>query len=205
MGDRAGTAHASRSSHWSIEHGRWSRCGRWPGWNLLPADRLLADADPRRVGAGDASGLFSVRNAGRQHARRAELGATTKTWAAGVAQSIRRSHWSVVGAGMAAGLAIALVARRSSIGQSVRCSSVACRELVDDRDGVFRGRLDSRAARGSRRSGHHAPAGVEQRFANHSVRRRDAAHHGSVRLVKARPLSAAGVSPPVQIITPSLS
>jgi len=30
-------------------------------------------------------------------------------------------------------------------------------------------------------------------------------HHGSVRLVKARPLSAAGVSPPVQIITPSLS
>jgi hypothetical protein len=30
-------------------------------------------------------------------------------------------------------------------------------------------------------------------------------YHGSVRLEKARPLSAAGVSPPVQIITPSLS
>ena len=30
-------------------------------------------------------------------------------------------------------------------------------------------------------------------------------HQGSVRLVKARPLSAAGVSPPVQIITPSFS
>src|SRR5262245_31944950 len=30
-------------------------------------------------------------------------------------------------------------------------------------------------------------------------------HEGSVRLVNARPLSAAGESPPVQIITPSLS
>jgi len=33
----------------------------------------------------------------------------------------------------------------------------------------------------------------------------DARYQGSVRLVNARPLSAAGVSPPVQIITPSLS
>jgi hypothetical protein len=32
-----------------------------------------------------------------------------------------------------------------------------------------------------------------------------APHHGSTRLVNARPLSAAGESPPVQIITPSFS
>ena len=52
---------------------------------------------------------------------------------------------------------------------------------------------------------------VDGRMREHTEDRRREAHEslcpdyqGSVRLVKARPLSAADVSPPVQIIVPSL-